>query len=156
MRSYKTVREVLERISSWHRELLDFCSEEQGDDDPLRPLVEYLSSHERDARRVLDRFEPRERETILNTWLQYVPAEPVEAVLVRAANCTDLTSEDQTALILAFDDALADFYKSIADQSQAPPRVNDVFRSLLEMQQHQALRNAWSIRESDSFLTGRG
>ena len=55
-----------------------------------------------------------------------------------------------------FDDALVEFYKSLANQAQAPPRVNEVFQNLLEAEEWQRLRNAWSIRDSDSFHTGRG
>lgn len=158
MRSYKTVRDILDRISRWHRELLEYCceGEEPEADDPFRPLVDYLITHERGAKRVLDRYEPGERDAILNTWLQYVPAERVEEVFTKRKLSQTMSSEEVVAMILEFDEALVELYKTLANQAQAPPRINMVFQSLLEMEEWQKLRNAWSARESDTFLTGRG
>ncbi|HEX6986658.1 MAG TPA: hypothetical protein VF170_14855 [Planctomycetaceae bacterium] len=158
MRSYKTVREILDRISRWHNELLEHCceGEEPDENDPFRPLVEYLAAHERGAKAVLDRYEPREREAILNTWLQYVPAERVEEVFTKRSLSERMTSEEVVAMVLEFDDALVELYKTLANQAQAPPRINEVFQSLLDLEEWQKLRNAWSARESDSFVTGRG
>ena len=158
MRSYQQVKDILDQISRWHREILDLCCDgaEPDPDDPMRPLVEYLANHERGAKRVLDRFEPAEREAIRNTWLQYVPAGGVEEVFAKRNLSEPMTSEEAVAMMIEFDDALVELYKSLADQAQAPPRINEVFRNLLEMEEWQRLRNAWSARDSDSFATGRG
>ena len=158
MRSYTTVRDILRQVSHWHRELLDHCCE--GDaadaDEAFRPLAEYLTIHERSLQRVLDQDGTQEQDTVLNTWLQYVPAEEVEKVINRWKLKEHPAAEEVTALVLEFDDALIEFYKSLANQAQAPPRINEVFQNLLEAEEWQRLRNAWSIRDSDSFHTGRG
>lgn len=158
MRSYKTVKDVLTQASIWHHKLLEQCceGEEPENDDPLRPLVEYLAGHERGAKKILDRFKPQERDAILNTWLQYVPAEGVDDVFTKRDLTAKMSSEDVVAMILEFDNALVELYKSLANQSQAHPRINEVFEGLLEMEEWQRLRNAFSVRESDSFATGRG
>jgi len=59
-------------------------------------------------------------------------------------------------MILEFDNALVELYESLANQAQAPPRINEVFQNLLEMQEWQRARNAFSARESDSFVNGGG
>lgn len=158
MRSYTTVRDVLSHISRWHHELLEQCCEGADPEphDPFRPLVDYLAVHERTVKQILDHDQRGEREAILNTWLQYVPAEGVEDVVARWRSMESSTAEDVMAFVLEFDDALVEFYKSLANQAQAPPRVNEVFQNLLEAEEWQKLRNAWSIRDSDSFHTGRG
>lgn len=158
MRSYKTVRDILSQISRWHKELLELCceGEEPEPNDPFRPLVDYLAMHERSAKKVLDRFEPRERDAILNTWLQYVPAERVEEVFIKRNVSRSMTSEEIVEMILEFDNALVELYESLANQAQAPPRINEVFQNLLEMQEWQRARNAFSARESDSFVNGGG
>lgn len=158
MRSYKTVREILNQVSLWHRRLLDHCCE--GDEpeqrDPFQPLVEYLSAHERAAKHVLDRYKPDERETILNTWLQYVPAEQVDEVFSKRDLDETRSPEEVVAMILEFDNALVELYKTLANQAQAPPRINEVFQALLEMEEWQRVRNGFAARESDTFVTGRG
>lgn len=158
MRSYKTVGDILKQISRWQNDLLDRCcgGEEPDRDDPFYPLVEYLVAHERAVQRVLKQFEPGERDAILNTWLQYVPAEQVDAVFSKRNLSDKMSSEDVVEMILEFDDALVELYKTLANQAQAPPRINELFQNLLEMEEWQKLRNGWSARESDSFATGRG
>lgn len=157
MRSYTTVREILRRVSRWHQELLENCD---GDcvppQDPLHMLVEYLCVHERTVKQMLDGDDGNEKEAVLNTWLQYVPAEGVEDVIRRWQAAESPSAEDVMAFVVEFDEALVEFFQSLAGQSQAPPRVNAVFQNLLEAQEWQRLRNAWSIRDSDSFYTGRG
>jgi hypothetical protein len=59
-------------------------------------------------------------------------------------------------MILEFDNALVELYKTLANQSQAHPRVNELFQGLLSMEEWQRLRNAFAVRESDSFINGRG
>ena len=156
MRSYKQVKDVLKRVSAWHTELLEFCGDEVPDDSPYKPLVQYLAAHEAAAKQVLDAYEPTARDTILNTWLQYVPAEGVEEVFLSRDLRDDLTPGQVVGMVMEFDNALVSLYRSLADSANSPLKVQEMFRSLLEMQQWQQLRNAWSIRESDSHATGRG
>ena len=66
------------------------------------------------------------------------------------------TSEEVIDMILEFDDELVELYKTLANQAQAPPRINALFQNLLEMEEWQKLRNAWATRESDGHFTGRG
>ena len=158
MRSYKTVREILNQVSVWHHELLEYCCEgdEPDEDDPFRPLVDYLAGHERAAKHVLDRYKPSERETILNTWLQYVPAEQMDEVFTKRDLEDSQAPEEVVAILLEFDNALVELYKTLANQSQAHPRINELFQGLLEMEEWQRLRNAFAVRESDTFVNGRG
>jgi len=158
MRSYKTVREILNQISRWHHTLLDHCCEgdEPEQNDPFRPLVEYLSAHERASKSGLDRYKPDERDAILNTWLQYVPAERLDEFFTTHRFDEPRPAEELVGLILEFDNALVELYKTLANQAQAPPRINEVFQSLLEMEEWQRLRNGFAARESDTFVTGRG
>lgn len=158
MRSYKTVGDILKQISAWQQDLLDRCCEGEtpDPDDPFYPLVEYLVGHEKSVQQVLKNFEPTERDAILNTWLQYVPAEQVDAVFSKRNLSDRMTSEDVIEMILEFDDGLVELYKTLANQAQAPPRINILFQSLLQMGEWQKFRNAWATRESDSHITGRG
>lgn len=158
MRSYKTVKDILDQISRWHSDLLEYCceGEEPDPEDPFRPLVDYLAKHEASIKQVLDGYQPDERTAILGTWLQYVPAERVEEVFARRDLSDSADAEQVIAMILEFDDALVELYKHLANQAQAPPRINDVFQNLLDMQEWQQLRNAWSTRDADSSITGRG
>ncbi len=158
MRSYKTVREILNQVSMWHQALLEHCceGEESDEGDPFRSLVEYLSAHERASKHVLDRYKPAERDAILNTWLQYVPAEQVDEVFAKRDFRQPKSPLDVVGMILEFDNALVELYKTLANQAQAPPRINEVFQALLDMEEWQSLRNGFAARESDTFVTGRG
>ncbi|MBA3311835.1 MAG: hypothetical protein M3552_12000 [Planctomycetota bacterium] len=158
MRSYKTVKEILSQVSLWHHRLLEHCCEgdDPDEDDPFRPLVDYLAGHERAAKHVLDRYKPAERDTILNTWLQYVPAEQVDEVFTKRDFSAEMKPQEIVTMILEFDNALVELYKTLANQSQAHPRINELFQGLLEMEEWQRLRNAFAARESDTFATGRG
>ena len=158
MRSYKTVGEILKQISRWQQDLLDRCCEGEEPDpgDPFHPLVEYLVGHEKSVQKVLHHFAPDERDAILNTWLQYVPAEQIDAVFAKRELSNRMTSEEVIDMILEFDDELVELYKTLANHAQAPPRINALFQNLLEMEEWQKLRNAWATRESDGHFTGRG
>jgi hypothetical protein len=158
MRSYRTVRDVLRQVAHWHQELLSDCCDDDGTDehDPYQPLVEYLAVHESVLKQFLDGAGGHEPDQVVNTWLQYVPADDVERVVRRWKTSQPAKAEDVLEFVLEFDAALVDFYKSLANQAQAPPRVNAVFQNLLDAEEWQKLRNAWAIRDSDSFHSGRG
>lgn len=156
MRSYQQVRDVLKQVSRYHQELLEYAETVDASerDEPLRPLVDYLAAHERGVKSILDGYAPTEREAVLDTWLQYVPDHDVDAVFKKRDFRDARSVDDVLAMMMEFDDALVDLYKSLADNAQTPPRVNAVFRNLLDMQDWQRHRNGWSIRESSSFARG--
>ncbi len=158
MRSYTTVRDILRHISGWRQELLENCDNgsRANSEEPFGALIEYLAVHERALKDILDGDHGQEHETTMNTWLQYVPAEDVEEVIQRWRAAKDPSAEDVMQLLVEFNDALVEFYRSLANQSQAPPRVNAVFQNLLDAEEWQQLRTAWAIRDSDSYYTGRG
>ena len=45
-------------------------------------------------------------------------------------------------------------YRTLAESSQGPPKVQAVFQNLLDAQSWQTLRNAWSATESEQFSAG--
>ena len=160
--SYKTVGEILDVVSTWQTRIADYCEEAAdaagdgvGTDDPRkRAMMDYFAEHEEQAEAVLAQSDATARKNIRETWLQYTPDEEIRAVFKEHELDPDAPFDEVVSTVIAFDDALMSLYRSLAEGANTPPKVAEFFRSLLDMQEWQTLRNAWSARESASYAEG--
>jgi rubrerythrin len=135
--SYKQVHEVLERVKLFYQQLSDYyedLSDDLPEDDQVHRLLEYMGRHEKAFNRTLAKYERDAAEGVLNTWLQYAPDERTWRALQHAEIRPDMSLDEVMEQALDVDQDLRDMYRQLADESSVP-RVQELFQSLLEMQE---------------------
>ena len=157
--SYKTVGELLRHVADYQQTVREYCEavadrHEAGRDDRAAAMLDYFAGHEREAEKILANYSATDRKGILDTWLQHTSEDDLRGFF--NTERLDPTDSMETAVgkVVAFDRALIEMYRSLADNSQVPPRVQGVFQNLLEMQEWQKHRNAWSASESVQHSEG--
>lgn len=134
--AWKQVRDVLKHVRDFYHQLHEFYEglADHTHDERLALLVKYMGRHEENIHRALDQYEKQAAEAILNTWLQYVPDESLEAALKDLEVHPEMTVEDVIECSMQLDRALIDLYSGLGSEVNAP-RVQEMFTSLLEMEQ---------------------
>jgi hypothetical protein len=109
-------------------------------------MLEALHQEEQELQKVLGRYKAQEQDALLDTWLQYVPDDEVQAALASMDFTPDMPADEVVARKLEFDQALADLLRRLADETSVP-RVEEFFRQLLENSETRTSQKAWSLRE---------
>ena len=157
--SYKTVGELLKHVADTQQTVREYCEavadgDEAAGDDRSAAMLDYFAGHERQAEKILANYSSSDRAGILDTWLQHTSEDDLRQFF--NSERLDPTDSMETAVgkVVAFDRALIEMYRSLSENSQVPPRVQAVFQNLLEMEEWQKYRNAWSATESVQFAKG--
>ena len=162
--SYKTVGELLKHVADYQQTVREYCEAVAdrhedapaggGKDERAAAMLDYFAGHEREAEKILNNYAASDRQGILDTWLQHTSEDDLRTFF--NSERLDPTDSMETAVgkVVEFDRALIEMYRSLADNSQVPPRVQGVFQNLLEMEEWQKFRNAWSASESVQFSEG--
>ena len=155
--SYKTVQELFDHVEGWQKRITEFCEEvaDRSADDRTTALMDYFAGHERELQRILADYSAADREGVMNTWIQHTSEDDVRTFFQKVDLDPDQSLDAATSKVTEFDDRLREMYRTLSESSQVPPRVQAVFQNLLEAQEWQTLRNAWSATESEQFSEGR-
>ncbi|NNJ27147.1 hypothetical protein [Alienimonas chondri] len=155
--AYKTVRELFEVVHRWQKRVTAFCEEvaERSADEQTTALMDYFAAHERELGRLMSNYPETVREGILDTWIQHTSEDELRTFFQKVDLDPDQSLDEATAMVVEFDDRLRDMYRTLSESSQVPPRVQAVFENLLDAQEWQTLRNAWSATESEQFSEGQ-
>ena len=143
--SYIQVRDVLERLRRYYRRLGDLYQDisETSDDERVQLLLEHMGRHERNFSRTVARHEREGAEGVLNTWLQYEFDKGVEEALQEAEMHADPSIDEVIRFSQRIDQAFLDLYRQLAQYTDAP-RIQELFESLVEMEQGKDENYSWS------------
>lgn len=139
---------MLEYAKSFHLRLRDYYEElsEDARDERLALLLEYMSRHEKNMSAALADYQPQAAKGILNTWLQFVPEEPIQQALAENEVRSDMSVGQVVQRALKVDQGLIDLYGELADTT-AVPRVQELFTSLLEQERRKQEQFGWSLQD---------
>jgi hypothetical protein len=146
--SYRQVRDILEGARTFHRTLADRFEglSNRAEDERFEALLEYMGRHEKNLHDYLSRYEKDAADALLDMWLQYVPENEVQPPLEKLqAKADEMSACDIVETAMAFDNALIDLYRQLAESTQAP-RVQELFANLLEMTQGKESQFAWTLQ----------
>ena len=134
----RTVRQLLEHISGFHRQLGAFYKDTaaKADQEKAKALLEYMGRHEKHLRECLGAYEKGASETILDTWLQFMPDIAKCECFERMELGEDMSIDNVVRTSLWFDDCLIEFFKEMANLS-APEGVKELFANLAQMQEQE-------------------
>ncbi len=153
---YYQVRDILELVQKFHHNMQKALENIQQHS--RSPGVEWLADqirrYEQHWQGALADYEKHGTQGVLDTWLQFVPDEPVRKEIDSISVRPNMTLEDLTEINMCFRNTLIDLYKTLATSSAAPC-VQELFQQLLEQEQaivaHQSLKSRESsLVESES------
>jgi rubrerythrin len=153
MKTYATVRDVLNAAQAFHRQLADFYAQlsECADRDKTRYLLEYFSRHEKTFEEALDEYTEEGADALLDTYMQYAPAEEQLEIPKAAELSPDMDVDQVENIARRLNDSLIDFYEQAAEKVKAR-KVRDLFLKLKEQQQddkRKQAHNASAIRRNE-------
>jgi hypothetical protein len=146
--AYQQVREILNSVRQFHRRLR---REVEGaypetDDPRARFLLRSIRRGEKELDLALAKYGKEGERCVLETWIQYVPADEVEMVLLSGQLPPHSSPEDILKWKLEFDATLADFYRQLADQVSAP-RAKELLESQAALIEQRLADQTWQARE---------
>lgn len=134
--AYKQVREILDQVAAYHRQLADLYDQRVEDtpDERLRTLLSYMGEHARSFREVLDRYGETTAKGVLDTWIQYPLVEGLGEVVQEVRS--DASVEDILRDALRADEAFLQLYRHLASATSAE-RVRELFEALARLEERE-------------------
>lgn len=148
--AYEQVRDILEAVRHFHRHLRREMEEAYPNTEDPRSqfLLRSIRRSEQEMDLALGKYRKEGDETVLDTWIQYIPSEEVQRVLFEKKLPDHSSPEDVLEWKQEFDASLADFYRNLARQVSAA-RAQELFESLAATTDQRVTDQAWQAREDE-------
>ena len=144
-------------LIDWSRELhhhLARCMRESMDkqnDDKAKALLEYLAEHEDRLEKVVEAYERQTSENTLNTRVyDYLANGPVTSHRTCSVAYSQLDYEGICKEVFDYHDQVINLYKSLLGKAETADAY-DVMKSLLEMEEHEAMLLAQQVDQGRSL-----
>jgi len=149
--TYEQVRDILERIRSFHRRLRDALEEARSTskDERTQFLLEEIRRDEQAMNLALAKYQRHGVVNVLDTWIQYVPDEDARRLLRETNFNSDMNPDEMFARKSRIDQALAELYQRLAEQSSAT-QVVELFEGLARYTAQRLMDEGWNVLDSDS------
>lgn len=138
--AYQQVSTLLDHVESFHHEAAELYARLAADCGNARTvmLLEYLGSHERLIERTIVESRANLPDRVLKTWVTTTEATArlTDAIEEAAFPSHNVTPSDVLELAMKLDGQVIAVYEELVDRD-APRWVTEVFRNLLDMEQHQ-------------------
>lgn len=146
--SYEKVRDILESIQQTNGRVLTHLDglEVTSDEQTYQLLVDQVKSHQQVLQQQMRSSQFEEPESILDTWIQYVPEEQLENTAAEIMQLGGDSLEELAEKVLAYMNAVTAFLSTIAEQSSSD-EVQEFLSSL-------AVREQKAVEEYAKSLLG--
>jgi hypothetical protein len=151
--SYQQIREILEAIHNFHRQLRRELEEAypETQDAHSRFLIRSIRRAEKELNAALARDSNEGESAVLDTWIQYVAAEDLEELMLTGHLPPHASPDEILEWKRSFDEALAGFYRQLVDRVDSPKAV-ELLESLAREVEQRLLNQSVLAREDDSTL----
>ena len=131
--SYEQVRTIVKQLADKHRQASDACHEIDlgGPTSRYDLLLEHFEAWQADVHTQMQVDDANERAEVLETWIQYIPMEPVDAALDRLRKAE---GEAKLEPLLDFHRATTDLLDTLAEQVNSE-KVKAFLQNLIEAEQ---------------------
>ncbi|MGM0571574.1 ATPase [Marinobacter sp.] len=149
----KTYEELIDWVRNMHALLARTLEEGAvgNRNEQARALLNYLAGHEKELERITQEFERQAAPNTLHTRLyDYLTRSPMRVPDPRDSHFSSLGFEDICKEIFAFHDRIIEIYRSLAEQTGIP-ETHELVKSLLEMEEHEAMRLARQVASSQDM-----
>lgn len=148
--SYKQVRDILDVLRSFHRQLRDALEQVRPTSRDRRTqfLLESIRHDEQAMNVAIAMYQRHGGVNILQTWIQYIPDEETRRLLNTTHFTSDMSPEEMLSRKTRIDKSLADLYRQLAGQTSAA-RVAEFFDNLARHTDQRLLKESWSLVDDD-------
>lgn len=148
--SYQQIREILEAIRKFHRQLRRELEEAYPDTDDVRSkyLMRSIRRSEKEMDVALARYQKEGEGAVLDTWIQYIPSEELEELMLTGHLPMDSSPDEILEWKQKVDEALAAFYRQLGDQVSSP-KAKELLESLAAGVEQRLLNQSWLAREEE-------
>lgn len=148
---------TFEELIDWTRELhghLARCLQDcagKHQEERARMLLDYLADHERELETIVSEFERQADPRALRTWLyDYLARKPVETHRTCDGHYAELDYEGIVKEVFDFHDQVMALYRELLRKADIP-EAQELLQSLLEMEEHHAMRLAQQVDRGKDF-----
>lgn len=129
------IKDILEHIRRYHHQLANQLEELKAheSDQRIRLLLDYMARHEINFEKTLSGYEKDTAKSILATWIKYVPDDAITEAANQLNLHGEMPADEILAAVMAFDRALTDMYRELADETSVP-RVQELFTKLIDLE----------------------
>ncbi len=131
---YKQTKDLLEQIRDFNDELRAYLQSlsDQSKDDRIKLLLDYESKQKQNFEQSLAEFEEKASKTVLDTWFQFTPDQPLGEILNSMRSRKMESVDDVIGLTIKFNDTLIGFFKQLEEMAQNQ-EVKEIFQRMIEM-----------------------
>lgn len=131
--AYDQVRTIVKQLADKHRQASAACREIDVGTPMSRYdlLLEHFEAWEADVQAQMQIDDGNERAEVMETWIQYIPMEPVDAALDRLR---EAEGKDKLEHLLEFHRATTDLLDTLAEQVNSE-KVKEFLQNLTEAEQ---------------------
>lgn len=138
----ETLRDVLHWTQKFHtrlQECLTHCTE-VNEDERAKLLLVYLSDHENQLIRTLDRYEKTANVNALDTWCyEYIDKHPVQLHQNCSANFSDMSSVEISTEVSNLHGQVIELYRHILNRATSESS-RELLSGLLDIETHMAMQ----------------
>lgn len=137
--SVSTTRNLLDNIRQFHQQVADYCAKtlKLSNNERIRMLLDYIGRHEQHLAEATAAYEKDGQNKVLNTWFRNVPGALPDPGAIAALG-DNANEDDVINWVIKLDDAIIDFYKTLAAEAEIP-EVRIVLNNLLAMENREKL-----------------
>ena len=149
----KTFGELINWTRDLHAHLarcLSHCAT-KNEEERARALLDYLATHESGMERIVNEFKSQGDSKALETRVyDYLSHHPIKTHRTCDEPYAQLDFEGICREIFDFHDQIEDLYRTMADKAEIP-EAKELLRSLLTMEENEAMRLARQIGRMDDL-----
>ncbi len=111
--TYIRVKDLLEFIQNFHKQLSDYFSElsEEADKKRVKVLLSYMSRHEKNFEKATAEYNEKTKQRLMDTWMQYAPDYGMLDIEQVKRIDSDMSVDDVVDTALKLDEQLVKFYE---------------------------------------------
>lgn len=145
MTSIQTARDVIDQTKAFHRRLVSFYKDlsDTVEKERVKILLDYMSRHHENLFSIIEDYESRLSERILNTWFMYVHKECDLSPFFDASLGPEMTTQQAMKVAIDLDKCLLETYEAML-QNDVPDDVSEAFQGLLDMENRGKIKLAKS------------
>jgi hypothetical protein len=151
-----TIRDILNRVRSFHGELADIYSRSHRTvkDEKAKLLLRLMVEHEEQIHNSMKDYESKFSPEVLDTWIQFLPAKPLDDILAGVRMTPDMEMDDVLERALRTDRAVAKIFRQLAGTTSAG-RVQEFFEGLHDMEEAKSSEYSRSTLGTRNVFGGR-
>ena len=153
--AYLQVRDILAQAEKMRNFLRNFAEKQQrkASNDLLAGLFHEVNKHEKLLEQCLEDFELETTQDLLDTWIQFSGDDELEEAMASLSGVVEQNDDNVLEKLLHAEETLLRVYNQAHEQTSSE-RLQELFESLIELQDHHLRNIANCVSEYEEMRRG--